>query len=69
MRFHINEKTGRVNICRAQKKVCPLTNENGTPAPHFHTKEEAHEYNASCQNFAVTRQRDCCECLIGESVL
>lgn len=36
-RYHINGKTGRPNICRAQPGNCPL----GADKPHYDSKEEA----------------------------
>lgn len=37
-KFHINQETGRVNICRATVKDCPV----GGESDHFATKEEAY---------------------------
>lgn len=39
-RYHVNQMTGRPNICRA-KTACPFKDEQGNPAPHFDTKAEA----------------------------
>ena len=44
-KYHINDKTGRVNICRAEKGNCPLKNDNGEDAAHFDTKEAALAFN------------------------
>lgn len=44
-KYHINDKTGRVNICRAEKGDCPLKNNNGEVAAHFDTKEAALAFN------------------------
>lgn len=40
-RYHVNPKTNRPNVCRANKKGCPLQAQG---APHFENKEDAHEY-------------------------
>lgn len=39
-KYHVSPETGRPNICRAQKQ-CPLKTEDGKPAPHYNSKEEA----------------------------
>lgn len=39
-KYHVNMETGRVGVCRATKKGCPL----GVDTPHFDTKEQAKEY-------------------------
>lgn len=42
--YHISPGTGRPNICRADPEKghgCPLREDDGTQAPHFHTKDEA----------------------------
>lgn len=44
-KYHINDKTGRVNICRAEKGNCPLKNSNGENTEHFDTKEAALAFN------------------------
>lgn len=36
-KYHINPETGRVNICRAEKRDCPVSG----PADHYETKEAA----------------------------
>ena len=43
-KYHINQTTGRVNICRAVKKPCPLKTENGEHVPHFDSKEDAKQH-------------------------
>ena len=39
--YHINQKTGNVNVCRAKQGNCPLKDVDGDYAPHFETKLEA----------------------------
>lgn len=39
-KFHVNKATGRVGICRASKRGCPL----GEDTPHFTTREAAKDY-------------------------
>lgn len=39
--YHINEETGRVNICRAKPGNCPL----GSRDSHFESKNDALKYN------------------------
>lgn len=40
-KYHISPETGRPNICRAEIKDCPLTDDKGNPSPHYDSKEEA----------------------------
>lgn len=44
-KYHINDETGRVNICRAREGNCPLKNSSGANAEHFDTKEAAMAFN------------------------
>lgn len=48
-RYHINEETDRVNICRAQTvESCPLKSEGGEgSAAHFDNKQDAFAYRES----------------------
>lgn len=48
-RYHISEKTDRVNICRAQTvESCPLKSEGGEgSAAHFDNKQDAFAYRES----------------------
>ena len=39
--YHVNPKTNRPNICRADKKGCPLSKEG---AKHFDNKDDARDY-------------------------
>src|SRR5699024_406037 len=39
--YHVNPKTNRPNICRADKKGCPLLKEG---AKHFDNKDDARDY-------------------------
>lgn len=43
-KFHINQVTGRYNICRATVEECPLKGADGKSVPHFATKEEAKRF-------------------------
>jgi len=43
-KYHISPKSGRPNICRADKQECPLKSDDGKPAPHFTDKSEAKAY-------------------------
>lgn len=43
--YHINIKTGNVNICRAKLGNCPLKDNDGKPAQHFENKQYASTYN------------------------
>lgn len=45
--YHINELTGRINICRASNNRCPLKNVDGETVPHFNSKSEATVFNES----------------------
>lgn len=40
-KYHVNLKTNRPDVCRANKKECPLQAQG---APHFENKEDAHAY-------------------------
>lgn len=40
-KYHINQMTGNVNICRAEKEECPLKDAEGGKVPHFDSKEDA----------------------------
>lgn len=42
-KYHISKETGRANICRADKRGCPLD----ADTPHFNSKEEAKAYESS----------------------
>lgn len=42
--YHINQKTGNANICRAKEGNCPLKDVDGDYAPHFETKLEAEAF-------------------------
>lgn len=39
--YHINQKTGNANICRAKDGNCPLKDADGNKVPHFDNKEQA----------------------------
>lgn len=39
-KYHVNPETGRANICKANKRECPL----GADVPHFETRNEANSY-------------------------
>lgn len=51
-KYHINNETGRVNICRAKEGNCPLKNSNGEIAEHFDNKEAAIAFNEQKLNKA-----------------
>lgn len=40
-KYHVNPRTNRPNICRADKQGCPLQAQG---APHFDNKEDAHKH-------------------------
>lgn len=42
--YHINQKTGNVNICRAKTDNCPLKNKDGEQVEHFEDKETAQKF-------------------------
>lgn len=44
-KYHINNETGRVNICRAKEGKCPLKDSNGEITEHFDNKEAALAFN------------------------
>lgn len=49
-KYHINPETGRPNLCSAEDGNCPYKSSDGSPAPHFNTKEEARIYNEKEMN-------------------
>lgn len=50
-KYHVNPKTNRPNICRADKQGCPLQAQG---APHFDSKEDAKSYAES----AMAKEND-----------
>lgn len=58
-RFHINPETGVPGNCKASIGKCPFKNEDGTPATHYSTPEEARkayeQSQESKQNVLYTR--------------
>lgn len=44
-KYHINNETGRVNICRAKEGNCPLKNSDGEIVEHFDNKNAAVAFN------------------------
>jgi len=51
-KYHINNETGRVNICRAKEGNCPLKDNNGEITEHFDNKEAALAFNEQKLNKA-----------------
>lgn len=51
-KYHINNETGRVNICRAQLDNCPLRNSDGEIVEHFDNKNAAVAFNEQKLNKA-----------------
>ena len=42
--YHISQKTGRANVCRAKEENCPLKDADGNTVPHFDDKEQAQAF-------------------------
>lgn len=42
--YHINQKTGKANVCRAKDGNCPLKDADGNKVPHFDNKEQAQAF-------------------------
>lgn len=42
--YHINQKTGNANICKAKDGNCPLKDADGNKVPHFDNKEQAQAF-------------------------
>ena len=58
-KYHVNQSTGRPNICRADKRPCPLRTESGEQVPHFDSKEDAKRWyeNSNAQHNIPAAQK------------
>lgn len=55
--YHVNDKTGRVNICRAKMiDSCPLKTKDQKPAPHFSNQYDAKTFieKSLSKNYGLT---------------